>query len=247
MAALDGQLVVVTRAAHQSSSFVQLLRSFGAEVAHFPVIAIAPPADWGPLDEALAKLHGYDWLIFTSANAVDVFFTRATPEQLQSLYARIAVVGPATARAVERHHRTVDLVADDHIAEGLITAFGRLEVNRLHMLLPRAAGARDTLPDALGERGAAVDVIEVYRNTVPASPGAFPSTPDWVTFTSASTVKNLLALVPREQFADAKLASIGPETSAALRQHHLRVTVEASPSTQEGLAAAMAAWENNQR
>ena len=243
MPGLDGKLVVVTRALHQSAGFVGLLKDLGARVAHFPVIAIAPPADWGRADEAIRHLYRYDWLIFTSANAVDAFFGRASREQLEHLIARIAVVGPATAQALERHHRSADLMADDHVAEGLIAAFARMEVNRLHMLLPRAASARDVLPDALGERGAAVDVVEVYRNTLPATREPFPANPDWVTFTSASTVKNLLALVPRDAFAGAKLASIGPETSAALRQHQMTVTVEARPSTQEALAAAMALWE----
>lgn len=245
MPALDGQLVVVTRAVHQSAGFVRLLQQLGARVAHYPVIEIAAPLDWGPADEALNALYRYEWLIFTSANAVHAFFNRATPQQLEWLPTRIAVVGPATAQALERHHRQATLVADDHVAEGLIAAFARMEVNLLHMLLPRAAGARDTLPDALGNRGAAVDVVEVYRNTLPTPSQPFPANPDWVTFTSASTVKNLLALVPREAFAMARLASIGPETSAALRAHGLTATVEAKPSTQEALSDAIALWENN--
>ena len=239
---LEGQLVVVTRTPHQSQAFIELLKSLGANVAHFPVIAIAPPADWGPADQAIGSLENYEWLIFTSANAVDAFFDRTSSRHLKNLFARIAVVGPATAQALERRYRSADLIADDHVAEGLITAFARFEVNLLHMLLPRAAGARDVLPEALRGRGADVDVVEVYRNTLPAITQPFPRDPEWITFTSASTVKNLLALVPREQWGDAKLASIGPETSAALRQHQLQVTVEAKPSTQEALAMAIAGW-----
>ena len=239
---LSGQLVVVTRAPHQSQGFIQLLESLGARIAHFPVIAIAPPTDWGPADEAIGALENYEWLIFTSANAVDAFFDRASPRHLRNLFARIAVVGPATAQALQKHGRSADLMADDHVAEGLIAAFARIEVNLLHMLLPRAAAARDVLPEALRDRGADVDVVEVYRNTLPAIGEPFPRDPAWITFTSASTVKNLLALVPREQWEHAKLASIGPETSAALRQHQLHVTVEAKPSTQEALAAAIARW-----
>ena len=165
---LSGQLVVVTRAPHQSQAFIQLLESLGASVAHFPVIAIAPPVDWRPADQALRTIENYDWLIFTSANAVDAFFDRASAQNLQNLFARIAVVGPATAQALQKRHRSADLMADNHVAEGLIAAFARMEVNRLHMLLPRAAAARDVLPDALRERGADVDVVEVYRNTLPS-------------------------------------------------------------------------------
>lgn len=242
MAALDGKLVVVTRAIHQSQGFVRRLEEMGAQVRHFPVIAIAPPEDWGPADQAIKQLHVYQWLIFTSANAVDAFFHRAgSPKQLP----RVAAVGPATAQALQSRGVPVELVPENHIAEGLIAAFAHQDLHRIRVLLPRAAAARDILPDSLRQRGALVDVVEVYRNVLPEPVTDFPAAPDWVTFTSASTVKNLLALVPRERFATAKLASIGPETSAALRRHHLPVTVEASPSTQEALAAAIALWENN--
>lgn len=244
MPALDGRTVVITRAAHQSEGFVRLLEAEGARVVRFPVIAIAPPLDWAPADDAIGHLHQYDWLLFTSANAVDAFFDRAGDA---FLYGRIAAIGPATAEALRRRNRPVDLMPDVHIAEGLLDAFAGWDVNRLHILLPRAASARDVLPKRLEERGAAVDLVDVYRNVLPEPTGDFPAAVDWVTFTSASTVKNLLALAPRERWASAKLASIGPETSAALRKHQLPVTVEASPSTQEALAAAITLWENSQQ
>ena len=242
MPALDGQRVVVTRAAHQSLSFVQSLESLGAIVLHFPVIAIAPPADWAPVDAAIADLARYQWLIFTSANAVEAFFARAGHVPFKG---RIAAVGPATARALDHHGHGPTLTPADHIAEGLIALFAQEALGGVRILLPRAASARDVLPDALRAQGARVDVVDVYRNTLPAKSSVWPVAFDWITFTSASTVKNLLALVPRASVEGAKLASIGPETSAALRRHQLTVTVEASPSTQEGLAAAMAAWENS--
>jgi uroporphyrinogen III methyltransferase/synthase len=241
MAALDGQVVVVTRAAHQSAGFVRLLEELGATVKHFPVFAISPPDDWGPVDRAIAELDQYAWLIFTSANAVDCFFDRAGAVSIQ---ARVAAVGPATGQALAARGVTVDLIPPDHIAEGLVTAFAGLDLKGVRMLLPRAASARDILPNALRAQGAIVDIVDVYRNTLPVATVEFPLSPDWLTFTSASTVKNLLALVPRSRFAGAKVASIGPETSAALRRHQLPVTVEASPSTQEALAAAMSLWEN---
>ena len=242
MPALDGRLIVVTRAAHQSAGFVRLLESLGATVAHFPVIEIAPPDSWAPVDTAVARFDEYAWLIFTSANAVDAFFDRAGTV---AVHARIAAVGPATARALQNRGLAAELVPADHVAEGLITLFAAQNLAGSRILLPRAASARDVLPDALRAQGAVVDVVEVYRNTLPRPSQEFPAGADWITFTSASTVKNLLALVPRERLAGAKLASIGPETSAALRIHQLPVTVEASPSTQEDLAHALAAWENS--
>ena len=244
MPALSGRTVVVTRAAHQSEALVRQLEAEGARVIRFPVIAIAPPADWAPVDQAIAQLDAFHWIIFTSANAVDAFLDRAG---LLSARVRVAAVGPATARALEAHGIAVTLMPDGHIAEGLIAAFAQQHLAGKRILLPRAAAARDALPDALRTQGAYVEIVDVYRNVLPTASGSdkFPHAPDWVTFTSASTVKNLLALVPRDQWASARLASIGPATSAALRQHHLPVTVEASPSTQEALAEAIALWENS--
>ena len=242
MPGLEGRLIVVTRALHQSQGFVQLLEDFGARVAHFPVIAIAPPADWAPVDEAIARFDLYQWLLFTSANAVDAFFGHRGPVPVK---AQIAAVGPATAQALRKRGLPAHLVPPEHIAEGLIAAFAGQDLNGVRMLLPRAAAAREVLPHALRARGAIVDIVEVYRNALPVTSGEFPARPDWVTFTSASTVKNLLALVPRAQWECAKLASIGPQTSAALRLHRLNVTVEAAPSTQEALATAIAMWENS--
>ena len=234
--------MVVTRAAHQSEGFVRRLERAGARVARYPVIAIAPPADWSAVDDAVRHLQQYDWLLFTSANAVEAFFDRARDA---SIFGRVAAVGPATAAALEGRGRRVDLVPGEHIAEGMVDALAGVDVKGMRILLPRAAAARDVLPDRLRERGAEVDAVEVYRNVLPTPEAAFPRSPDWVTFTSASTVKNLLALVAREEFAGGKMASIGPETSAALRRHQLAVTVEARPSTQEALADAMVTWDNN--
>jgi len=242
MRAFEGQRIVVTRAAHQSQGLVRLLEAEGAQVLHCPVIAIVPPADWMPVDRAIAEIEAFAWLIFTSANAVEAFFQRAGGRGAKG---RMAAVGPATAQALSRWGYTVELMPENHIAEGLIAALANEDVAGKRILLPRAAGARDALPKALAARGALVQAVEVYRNVVPPSLPEFPSSPDWVTFTSASTVKNLLALVPRTQWAEAKLASIGPETSTALRQHRLPVTVEASPSTQEALVKAMTVWDNS--
>ena len=242
MLVLKGRTVVVTRAVHQSEGFVRRLEAAGARVVRFPVIAIAPPIDWAPVDAAMAQLDGFDWIVFTSANAVEAFLHRVGARAVES---RIAAVGPATAQALSEHRLPVHLMPENHVAEGLVDAFAHRNLAGKHILLPRAAAARDVLPQALRAQGAIVQIVDVYRNILPPAPGDFPAAADWVTFTSASTVKNLLALVPREQWENARLASIGPETSAVLRQHRLLVTVEASPSTQEALAEAIAMWENN--
>jgi len=233
---LEGQRVVVTRAAGQALEFNRLLREAGAEVLEYPVIAIAPPLSWAPVDAALAHLDQYDWLVFTSANAVKEFLARAGEVRVRG---KICAVGPATARAVVAAGQAVALVPEDFIGEGALAALRTFPLEGRRILLPRAAVARDVLPDGLRAAGAVVDVVDVYRNAVPAAAGPFPERVDWVTFTSASTVKNLLTLAGREVLAGVKLASIGAQTSAALRMHELPVTVEANPSTTEGLFDAM--------
>jgi len=233
---LDGQRVVVTRAAGQAEEFAAALRAAGAVVLPYPVIEIGPPASWTPVDEAIARLGSYDWIVFTSANAARIFWERASGAVTT---ARICAVGPATARAVREAGRAVDLVPGEFIGEGALATLKQAGIAGSRVLLPRAAVARDVLPDGLRAAGATVDVVDVYRNVLPAAPAPFPAPVDWVTFTSASTVKNLLVLVGREALAGVRLASIGPETSRVLRMHNLPVTVEASPSTTEGLLDAM--------
>lgn len=233
---LEGQRVVVTRAAGQAEEFNAQLRAAGATVLEYPVIAIAPPLSWDPVDGAIAGLAEYQWLVFTSANAARIFWERAGSA---GTTARICAVGPATAAAVISAGRPVDLIPTEHVAEGALEMLKGLLREGDRVLVPRAAVARDVLPDGLRALGAEVDVVDVYRNVLPESVTLFPAPVDWVTFTSASTVKNLLALAGREVLAGVKLASIGPQTSAALRMHGLPVTVEAQPSTTVGLLDAM--------
>ena len=233
---LDGQRVVVTRAAGQAEEFNRLLRQAGATVIEYPVIAIVHPSDWSAVDAAIARLATYHWIVFTSANAARIFWARAGAAASQ---ARICAVGPATAGAVLEAGRSVDLVPRDFIGEGALQALSAAGVSGGRILLPRAAAARDVLPDGLRAAGAVVDVVEVYCNGLPADPGPFPVRPDWVTFTSASTVKNLLVLAGPDALKGVRLASIGPQTSAALRMHGLPVTVQAQPSTTAGLVDAM--------
>lgn len=242
MGGLKGQRVVVTRAEGQAREFTALLREAGAEVIEYPVIEIAEPESWAAADRAIAQLESYEWLIFTSANAPRAFFARTGPGV--SVRARIAAVGPATREAIEQAGQSVALMPEEHVGEGIVEAMRDYALRGKRVLLPRAAVARDVVPEGLRELGAEVDVVEVYRNVLPRQVAAFPERVDWITFTSASTVKNLLALAGREVIAQARLASIGPQTSKAMRQHGLDPAVEAHPSTTSGLLAAMTAYED---
>lgn len=238
---LKGQQVVLTRAAGQGAAFAELLRAKGAGVIEYPVIEIAEPESWDPVDAAIARLDLYHWLVFTSANAVRMFLARAGGKAFGG---KVAVVGPATRAAVEELGHPAAVMAREFIGEGIVEALAREGVDGQRILLPRAAVARDVVPDGLRGLGAQVDVVEVYRNVLPRHAAPWPDAADWATFTSASTVKNLLALVDRERLAGVRMASIGPQTSEALRKHGLPVTVEASEATMEALAEAMEGYEH---
>ena len=245
---LFGRKIVVTRAADQAAEFCDRLRALGADAIELPVIALEPPADPAPLDRAIENLATYDWLIFTSVNGVRFFLERLDQSRydLRSVKARICAIGPATRKAVEDLHLKVDLLPEEYVAESLIKAFAAENLAGKKVLLPRAAVARDVIPTELAKLGAQIDVVEAYRNVVPsnAAPRAKElfsggKKPEWITFTSSSTVKNLLAITGREALEGVRIASIGPVTSSTLCAHGLRVDVEAKQFTLDGLIEAI--------
>ncbi len=245
---LFGQRVVVTRARGQAADFNRRLRQLGATVIEFPAIEIQPAADSAPLDRAIARLDRYDWLIFTSVNGVEQFIARldVSERDLRSIRARICAIGPATRRALTALHLKVERMPAEYVAESLVEAFATDHLQGQRILLPRAAVARDTAPDALRARGAVVDVVEAYRTGIPEEASRLageifegPSRPDWITFTSSSTVKNSVQAAGLDALRAVKIASIGPVTSATCREFGLAVAVEASPYTTDGLLAAI--------
>lgn len=246
---LAGLRIVVTRAETQNAEFARKLAALGAEVIEFPSISIRPPADPRPLEEAIARLDGYDWLIFTSANGVRFFLERlrAAGRSASSVRARVCAIGPATRRALEEQGVQVALTPREYVAESLVDAFAGEPLAGKRILLPRAAVARDVVPESLRARGALVDVVEAYRTVIPedASRRAAEvfgrSKPDWITFTSSSTAKNFLAAAGRAALEGVRVASIGPVTSATLREQGVEVDAEAAVYTTDGLIAAIAA------
>ncbi|MBI1792317.1 MAG: uroporphyrinogen-III C-methyltransferase, partial [Acidobacteria bacterium] len=162
---LFGRRIVVTRAHGQAEALSSKLHALGAQVIELPAIEIRPSADYTALDHAIARLAGYDWLVFTSANGVRFFLDRLDRSQfdLRALRGRIAAIGPATRAALERLHLKVDLMGAEYVAESLVEALGEHDLKGQRILLARAAVARDLLPVALRARGAEVDLVEAYR------------------------------------------------------------------------------------
>jgi len=249
---LFGKKIVVTRAQEQAAELSDRLRALGADAVELPVISLEPPADPEPLDRAIEHLSSYSWLIFTSVNGVRFFLNRLDQSRhdLRSLKARICAIGPATRKAIEDLHLKVDLMPKEYVAESLIEAFASQNLSGQRILLPRAAVARDAIPQELAKLGAQVDVVEAYRNVVPpkAQTGAreifsAEKKPDWITFTSSSTVKNLLAIAGREVLEGVRVASIGPVTSSTLCAHGLKVDAEAKQFTLDGLVEAILTYQ----
>jgi uroporphyrinogen III methyltransferase/synthase len=245
---LFGKRIVVTRAREQAAELSDRLRALGAAAVELPVISLETPADPGPLDRAIENLATYDWLIFTSVNGVRYFLDRLDQSRhdLRSLKARICAIGPATRKAIEDLHLKVDLMPEEYVAESMIKAFASEKLADQRVLLPRAAVARDVIPTELAKLGAQVDVVEAYRNIVPPNAQArarhifsAEKKPHWITFTSSSTVKNLLAITGREALNDVRIASIGPVTSSTLCAHGLKVDAEARQFTLNGLVEAI--------
>jgi uroporphyrinogen III methyltransferase/synthase len=238
---LFGQRIVVTRARGQADALSAKLRAMGADAIEMPTIEILPALDYVPLDQAIANLASYDWLIFTSANGVRFFLDRLdrSAADLRSLRARTCVIGPATRAAVEALHLKIDVMGDQYVAEGLLAAMGVHDLHGQRILLPRAAVARDLLPSELRRRGAQVDVVEAYRTAAPQRTIDLAEKPDWITFTSSSTVQNFVALGGSEALAGVKVASIGPVTTATARKLGIEVTVEADVFTIDGLIDAI--------
>lgn len=245
---LAGRRILVTRAAQQAGKLSEGLRALGAEPVEVPVLEIGPPESYEALDNALHDLKGYDWVIFTSTNAVKAVAKRAY-HLLAPLPAseppKIAAVGEATADALRNAGLHVDFQPEKYVAESLIEQFPE-NVKGRRILLARAAVARDVIPEALHAMGATVDVAEAYRNTLPARAPemlkqALQRPVDAATFTSSSTVTHL-ALAARNAGVPFPLKvpaiSIGPVTSQTLREHGWEPAVEAEPHDVPGLIAA---------
>ena len=242
---LHGRRVVVTRARAQASGVAATLRALGAEVVELPAIRIEPRLDSAEVGDAIASIHSYTLVCLTSPNGVRLLFEAmaARGRDARALAnATVAASGPGTAAALAERGVVADLVPGRFVAESLVEALEGVEVNDRPVLVARAAEARDVLPEALRERGARVDVVALYE-TVAEDPDpaalAAARDADYVTFTSSSTVRNLLAAVGDGFPRRARVVSIGPVTSEAVREAGLAVHVEAGRHDPAGLVDAL--------
>jgi len=248
---LFGKRIVITRPREQASEFAELLEAWGAEVIAFPTIETIPPACLAALDDAIRRASEFDWVIFTSANGVRLFF-----ERLQTLgadirewhRARFAAIGPQTAKAVQAFCVRVDAMPDDYRAEGVVAAMAEIGVTGKRILLPRAGGAREVLPIQLQALGALVEEVVTYL-TVPARSNPqelrdllLRGQADLITFTSSSTVHNFVKIF-NGQLGDvlrhAAIGCIGPITADTARSYGMQVTIQPQVYTVPAFADAI--------
>ena len=231
--------ILITRPRAQADDFAEKLRAAGFEPIYFPVIEIQPIENNVALERALSKLGCYDWLVFTSVNAVDVVLPQLPNQSLP----QVAAIGPKTAEALKARGITPDFVPAEYVAESILPGLG--ELRGRWVLLPRAEIARKALPEAIFEAGGIPHEISVYK-TLPVEPSleglaALRSGVDIVTLTSPSTVHNFISIAGQHELDPLALpgnplfACIGPITEQAAREAGLTNLVTAKEYTTEGL------------
>ncbi|WP_020615891.1 uroporphyrinogen-III C-methyltransferase [Paenibacillus daejeonensis] len=262
---LFGTRILVTRARAQASRLAEQIEELGGEPVEYPVIEMrANTAASAAVQEAVQAADSFDWLIFTSSNGVDYFFRwlRELRVDIRRFHrARLAAVGPGTAKALLQYGLIADELPQTYQAEGLAAQLAELVEPGQRALLPRGDLARDVLPQELGRAGVDAVALPVYE-TVLAQTGEddevlrqlMDKEIDVITFTSSSTVTNLLERLrqqgveaPAELLAGITAACIGPVTAATAREAGLEVALEPEEATVDALLSAIATYRHNQR
>ena len=250
---LFGKSVLVTRSRTQASRMCELLEDAGAVAVELPAIAIVPPEDFAPLDDAIAGLSSFGWVIFASVNAVDSVFARLDVQGRDARAfgaSRVGAIGPATETALEQRGIRPEFTPSRSVSSAALEELAAYHWNGVSVLLPAADIGRDELAEGLSSLGASVERVTAYRTVTPPDAAqrardAFAEGIDIVTFTSSSTVRNLLALLEEDggpgkgAFSGSLVACIGPVTAGTARELGLQVDIEAGEHTVDGLAEAL--------
>lgn len=270
---LFGQRILITR---EHSGGYEPLEELGAEVIEFQTIEIVPPEDWTELDNAIAKIDSYNWLILTSANGVKFFFRRLFEKEkdIRDLKGiKICAVGSKTAAAINKFGINVDLIPEEFNAEGLIKAivqkcesaeektsalprFRASALSGVRFLLPRAEVAREILPEKIKELGGEIDVVTAYRAVKPETHGKRikrflkEGKITIATFTSAATFNNFMEIAGEDADAllkDVAIAVIGPVTAKAIEKAGLKVSIMPEEATVEAMMNEIINWAKNKQ
>lgn len=248
---LAHQRILVTRSAGQSGEFTELLQQQGATVIEMPTLEIGAPTSWEGLDQAIANLSDFNWIVFSSTNGVEAFFERLAVQHKDTrslAHLKIAVVGKKTAASLQQHHLIPDFIPPDFIADSLVAHFPD-SLPGQKILFPRVeSGGREVLVKEMTAKGSEVVEVAAYESRCPDAISASALAAlkqqqiDMITFASSKTVRNFHHLLEAAGGADltsVKIASIGPQTSQACYQLFGRVDIEAIEYTLEGLVQAL--------
>ncbi len=249
---LFGKRIIITRARKQASDLVKMLSDLGADCIESPSIKVIEPSDYTPMDNAIENLTKYDWIVFTSVNGVEYFFDRLFSKgyDVRKLHTmKTACIGPATAEKLRGFGLKSDIIPKNYRAESVVDAFQNEAVKDKNILIPRAEQARPVLPVELKKMGAIVDEVVAYR-TIEVTENAEvlidqlrSGSVDAVTFTSSSTVKNFVAVLPEAEITDimknVKVACIGPITADTAKELGIKTDICADTYTIPGLTEAI--------
>ena len=247
---LFAKRIVVTRAREQASGFLSALTELGAECIEFPTIEVVPPESWDAIDRAIEAIESFQWLLFTSVNGVQYFLKRleALGKDVRDLKGiKIGAIGPKTAEIWHGLGIKPDLIPGEYRAEAVVESFKKLGIKGTNILLPRAATAREVLPEELRKMGAQVEVVPAYRtvrpdnDTVKVREMLEKGGIDMVTFTSSSTVNNFVEMFKtdvrklQKWMGSVAVACIGPITAKTAQKNGFTVTLTPSEYTIESL------------
>jgi uroporphyrinogen III methyltransferase/synthase len=245
--------VVVTRPPDQAADFIAQLKRLGANIFPFPTIEIAAPASYADLDGAIENLSDYDWIVFTSQNAVEHFLGRLTAKNLETAeldYVRVAAIGDQTAERLRLAQIHIDVLPADSNAETLFLEIENYvgDLQDLRFLFPRSEIAREILPQKLKEAGAIVEAPIAYRTVLPEKPETARlkamfagGSIDCIAFASPSAFKNFVQILGANILpSDVAIACIGETTANAVRESNLKVEIIAPEATNQSFARAIA-------
>jgi uroporphyrinogen III methyltransferase/synthase len=246
---LFGRRILVTRARSQASKLVKKLEDLGADVLEYPSIRIVPLRNTKPLDKALENIAKYDWMVLTSSNAVRGVADRMIDLGIDSrvfAHMKFAVNGPSTAKALSELGITADLMPSRYLASELVNSLTKEEPTPKNVLFPRSEIGRETLAKGLRHMGSTVDEVTAYSTESPGDTGelatkAYEEGVDFTTFTSSSTVKNLVDLMGGnpDLINTSKTVIIGPITSETARELGVNVDLQAEEQSTDGIVKAI--------
>jgi len=254
MRELQGKRVLITRDISQAEGLREKLALLSAEVLCVATIAISGPPDWKPFDHAAETVSDFDWVVFSSTNAVrrtSMRLSQLTVDHDRFKTLKKAAIGDQTAEAANVEGWRIDLVPDQFQAEGLLDALLKFDIKGKKIWVPRALQARSFLLDELEKAGAEVTATPVYQNTIPYENRdrlrhvLLNKKIDWITFTSSSTVTNFFKILGNFKLKNPlpKLASIGNITTETIREHGYLPRFTAKPQNLEGLCQGIVEWE----